>query len=77
MFTEKIKIVRREFFHKGCYYTTYDTYVGFTGFPSTWPFMTKWKRDKMGLTEEEMLNYMRQYLTSIGKVKVVVKYEKR
>lgn len=45
---EKIKIVRREFFQNGCYYTSYDTYHGFTGIPSTWPFMTKWFLIKSG-----------------------------
>lgn len=69
----KIKIVRREFFQNGCYYTTYDTYEGFTGIPSTWPFMTKWIPDKVGMTEEEMLHYMRSHLTTVGKVKVIVK----
>jgi hypothetical protein len=74
MMKTKIKIVRREFFHDGCYYEVYDTYHGFTGMPSTWPFLTKWVRDKVGMTANEMLNYMRSYLTTVGKVKVIVKY---
>jgi hypothetical protein len=69
----KIKIVRRELFHNGCFYTVYDTYEGFTGFPSTWPFMTKWIPDKVGLSEEEMLRYMKLHLTTVGKIKVIVK----
>lgn len=69
----KIKIIRRELFHDGCYYTVYDVYEGFTGIPSTWPFMTKWIPDKMGLSEDEMLHYMRAHLTVVGKVKVIVK----
>ena len=31
----------------------YDIYVGFTGIPTTFPFHTKWKIDKVGLTKEE------------------------
>lgn len=73
----KIKIVRREFFQDGCYYTCYDTYHGFTGIPSTWPFMTKWVRDKVGLDEKGLLNYMKTYLTTLGKVKVIVKKERQ
>ena len=69
----KIKIVRRETFRAGCYYTVYDIYHGFTGFPSTWPFMTKWILDKRGMTDSEFLHYMRSYLTVVGKVKVIVK----
>ena len=72
----KIKIIRREFFHDGRYYTFYDTYHGFTGMPATWPFMTKWVPDKVGLNEDEMLHYMRSYLTVTGKVKVIVKYQR-
>lgn len=70
---EKIKIIRRESFQDGRYQTTYDTYVGFTGIPSTWPFMTKWVLDKESLTKDEMLRYMESYLTVVGKVKVIVK----
>lgn len=73
----KIKIVRREIFQDGCYYTCYDTYHGFTGIPSTWPFMTKWVIDKVGLDEKGLLNYMKTYLTTLGKVKVVVKKERQ
>lgn len=69
----KIKIVRREMFHDGCYYTCYDVYHGFTGFPSTWPFKTKWVVDKVGLTELQLRQYMTFYLTTVGKVKIVVK----
>lgn len=69
----KIKIIRREIYHDGCYHTVYDTYHGFTGMPSTWPFMTKWIEDKVGLTEEQMLHYMRSHLTVVGKTKVIVK----
>ena len=70
---EKIKIVRREFFHDGCYYSRYYTFVGFTGMPATFPFMTKWKADEVGLDEDGLLRYMQHYLTTVGKVKVVVK----
>ena len=69
---EKIKIIRRESFQDGRYQTTYDTYVGFTGIPSTWPFMTKWIKDKEALTEEQLMKYMRCHLTTLGTVKVIV-----
>ena len=53
----------------------YDIYEGFTGFPSTWPFMTKWILDKAGLTEDEMVKYVRYYLTAYREIsfKVVVR----
>lgn len=53
----------------------YDIYHGFTGFPSTWPFMTKWIIDKAGLTEDEMVKYVRYYLTAYREnaFKVVVR----
>ena len=35
----------------------YDIYVGFTGIPTTFPFHTKWKIDKVGLTKEEVLEW--------------------
>ena len=35
----------------------YDVYVGFTGIPTTFPFHTKWKIDKVGLTKEELLEW--------------------
>ena len=73
----KIKIVQRELFHKGCYYTCYDTYHGFTGMPATWPFLTKWESDKVGLSEKELMDYMKGYLTTVGKVKVIVEYKRQ
>lgn len=35
----------------------YDIYVGFTGIPTTFPFHTKWKIDKAGLTKEELFEW--------------------
>ena len=35
----------------------YDVYVGFTGIPTTFPFHTKWKIDKAGLTKKELLEW--------------------
>ena len=35
----------------------YDVYVGFTGIPTTFPFHTKWKIYKVGLTKEELLEW--------------------
>lgn len=75
---EKIKIVRRQLNLSQVTppteepVTVYDIYCGFTGMPSTWPFMTKWIIDKAGLTESEMLRYMRLHLTTLGKVKIRV-----
>ena len=66
----KIKIVRRQLNVSQITPPTdepvvgYDIYEGFTGFPSTWPFMTKWILDKAGLTEDEMVKYVRYYLTA-------------
>ena len=36
----------------------YDVYVGFTGIPTTFPFHTKWKIYKAGLTKEELLEWL-------------------
>ena len=69
----KFKIVRRESFQNGCYYTAYDVYEGFTGIPATWPFMTKWIPDKIGITEDEMLHHMKMHLTTVGKIKIIIK----
>lgn len=35
----------------------YDVYIGFTGIPITFPFHTKWKIGKAGLTKEEFLEW--------------------
>ena len=35
----------------------YDVYFGFTGIPITFPFHTKWKICKAGLTKEELLEW--------------------
>ena len=35
----------------------YDIYFGFTGIPITFPFHTKWKICKAGLTKEELLEW--------------------
>ena len=36
----------------------YDIYFGFTGIPITFPFHTKWKIYKAGLTKEELLEWL-------------------
>ena len=51
----KIKIKSRIEMHlapEGCEETLYDVYYGFTGIPTTFPFCTKWKLDKAGLTKK-------------------------
>jgi hypothetical protein len=72
MFTEKIKIVRREFYDE-VWKTRYDVYVGFTGIPSTWPFITKWVLDMSNLTYQELVNYIKPNLVTRGKTKIIVK----
>ncbi len=72
----KIKIIGREYFHDGGYHTVYDVYHGFTGMPSTWPFLTKWILDKQSLKENELLRYMRKYITTGGKTKIIVKLKR-
>lgn len=37
----------------------YDIYYGFSGLPATFPFCTKWKLDKAGLTEDELLKWFK------------------
>lgn len=59
----KIKIVSRIEMHlapEGCEETIYDVYYGFTGLPTTWPFCTKWKIDKAGLTKDELLEWFKK-----------------
>ena len=56
----KIKIESRIEMHlapEGCEETLYDVYYGFTGLPTTFPFCTKWKIDKAGLTKKELLEW--------------------
>lgn len=36
----------------------YDIYFGFTGIPITFPFHTKWKIGKAGLTKEELHEWL-------------------
>ena len=58
----KIKIVSRIEMYlapEGCEETIYDVYYGFTGLPTTWPFCTKWKIDKAGLTKDELLEWFK------------------
>lgn len=69
---EKIKIVGREYFNNGNYHTLYDVYVGFTGIPSSFPFITKWILDKASVDEDELLKYMKTYITIGGKTKITV-----
>ena len=70
----KIKIVRRQLNVSQIDepVVVYDIYEGFTGFPSTWPFMTKWILDKAGLSEEEMLKHMRFQLTTLGRLDIKI-----
>lgn len=76
---EKIKIVRRMLEVSQITPPTeepivvYDVYYGYTGIPSTWPLMTKWKIEMSGLNKNDMLRYMSPYLTNFGKVKIIVK----
>ena len=49
----------------------YDIYYGFTGLPTTFPFCTKWKIDKAGLSKEELLKWFES--NAIGYQKVIIK----
>lgn len=49
----------------------YDIYYGFTGIPMTFPFHTKWKIDKAGLTKKELLKWFEK--NSCGYQKVIIK----
>lgn len=49
----------------------YDIYYGFTGMPVTFPFCTKWKLDKSGLTKDELLEWFKK--SALGYQKVIIK----
>lgn len=51
----------------------YDIYVGFTGIPTTFPFHTKWKIDKAGLTKEELFEWFEK-IDLYYEQKVVIKF---
>lgn len=67
----KLKIERNEMVKGGQHYTFYNTYCGFVGMPSTLPFITKWVLDKVALTEKELSQYVMNYVTTLGKIKIV------
>lgn len=70
----KIKIVGRTEMHlapEGCEETIYDIYYGFVGFPTTWPFRTKWKIDKAGLSKEELVEWFEK--NACGYNKIIIK----
>lgn len=49
----------------------YDIYYGFTGLPATFPFHTKWKIDKAGLTKKELLKWFEN--NACGYQKIIIK----
>ena len=49
----------------------YDISYGFTGLPTTFPFCTKWKIGKAGLTKKELLEWFEE--TACGYQKVIIK----
>ena len=49
----------------------YDIYCGFTGIPTTFPFCTKWKIDKVGLTKKELLEWFEK--NACGYQEVIIK----
>ena len=75
---ERIKIVRRQLNWSQITPPTeepievYDIYEGFCGITSL--FRTKWYVQKQGVTKEEMLKYMAWHLTTVGNIKIEVKY---
>ena len=50
----------------------YDIYYGFTGMPTTFPFCTKWKIDKAGLTKEELLKWFEK--NALAYQDVIIKF---
>ena len=46
----------------------YDIYYGFTGLPTTFPFCTKWKIDKAGLSKEELLKWFEKNACAYKKI---------
>ncbi len=70
----KIKIQARNEMHlalEGREETIYDVYYGFTGIPTTFPFCTKWKIDKAGLTKEELVEWFEKNVC--GYMRVIIK----
>lgn len=55
----KIKIERYEYSPSEYHYNAYH---GFTGFPVTFPFHTKWVLDKEGMNNIEMIEYVSRFL---------------
>lgn len=49
----------------------YDIYCGFTGIPTTFPFCTKWKIDKAGLSKKELLEWFEK--NALGYQEVIIK----
>ena len=56
---------------EGCEKTVFDIYYGFTGLPTTWPFHTKWKIDKAGLTKKELVEWFEK--NACGYRKIIIK----
>ena len=46
----------------------YDIYYGFTGLPSTFPFLTKWKIDKAGLSKKELIKWFETTACNYGNI---------
>jgi hypothetical protein len=63
----KIKVVRVA-------ENVYNIYHGFTGFPITLPFHTKWMIDKAGITKEEASNYISRFALDFNR-EVILKTE--
>lgn len=70
----KIKIQARKEMHlapEGCEETLYDVYYDFTGIPITFPFYTKWKIDKAGLTKKGLVEWFEKNVC--GYMKIIIK----
>lgn len=66
-------LIKRKANFKNNFYvnTTYDVYVG-----SRFLFFVDYIKDVQDLTEEQLDEYIKCYYTTVGKVKIIVEFEK-
>ena len=69
---KRFKIIRKAIFKQNRYVgITYDVYVG-----SMFLFFIDYIQDAHNLTEEQLDEYIKCYYTTVGKVKIIVEFEK-
>lgn len=66
-------LIKRKANFKNNFYVgiTYDVYVG-----SKFLFFVDYIKDTQDLTEEQLDEYIKCYYTTVGKVKIIVEFEK-